>query len=143
MLLCYCVTNNGDNMKINCNQTKCKNCKEYHRCSLTQPTSQDHLLLLTEIEYWLNELKHAKKRLKEYATIVEDIQNHKYCYTVNVYGNIQYAPKQNVFGVTIQRPEHVFYGWNLNKLEKNVNDLFEHIRELRFQELELRKELIE
>ena len=137
-------------MKLKCNHFDSKNatflcelCKEYHRCSLTKPANQDYLLLLKEIDYWLKELKHAKKRLKEYADVVEDIQNHKYCYAVNVYGNIQYAPKQNVFGVTIQRPEHVFYGWNFNKLEKNVNDLFEKVRGLRFLELEMRKELVE
>ena len=131
-------------MQINCNYSKgnkCTQCKHKAHCTLLQPTNKDHLLLLREIDYWLNELKLAKKRVKEYAKIVDDIQNHKYCYTVNVYGNIQYAPKQNVFGVTIKRPEHVIYGWNINKLEKNVEELFEHVRELRIYELRMRKEV--
>ena len=137
-------------MKINCNHyngTKttfqCETCKQYHKCSLTQPTNKEHLLLLNEIDYWLKELRMSKKRVKEYETIVEDIQNHKYCYVVNVYGNIQYAPKTNAFGVTIKRPEHVGHGWNINKLNKRVDELLEHIRELRLQELTLRKEVNE
>ena len=73
---------------------------------------------------------------------MEDIKANKYCYTVNVYGNIQYAPKQNVFGVTIRMPEHVCYGWNWNKLSKRRDEVMDKIRSLRVEEMELRKELM-
>ena len=136
-------------MKINCNHYngnnttfQCPTCKEYYRCTLIQPTTPEHQLLQQEIDYWLNELRLAKKRLKEYLTVLEDIKAKKYCYPVNVYGNIQYAPKQNVFGVTIRMPEHVIYGWNWNKLIKAREDVMETIRGLRLKELELRKELV-
>ena len=46
-----------------------------------------------------------------------------------------YAPKTNAFGVFIRRPEHVCYGWNFNRLEKQVNDLIDKVRELRLVEL--------
>ena len=94
--------------------------------------------LTREIRYWLNELKKAKRRVKEYRNVLKDIQiYHKYSIPVNVYGSIKYAPKVNAFGVYIRRPEHVYYGWNLNKLEKNVNDLTEKVRSLRLSELEM------
>lgn len=94
--------------------------------------------LTIEINYWLKELRLAEKRIKEYRDIVQDIvQYHKYSIPVNVYGRIEYAPKQNVFGVFIKRPEHVMYGWNLRKLENKRDELLEKIRSLRHMELEL------
>ena len=136
-------------MKINCNHFKgnnttfqCPTCKEYYRCTLIQPSDEYHQKLLKEIDYWLNELKVVKNNLKEYVKILEDIQDHNYSYTVNVYGNIQYAPKQNVFGVTIRMPEHVVYGWNWNKLNKVRDEIMDKIRSLRLEELSLRRELM-
>ena len=114
---------------LNCNYPNCKNHKT---CNLHEPITP----LTTEIMYWLNELRTAKHRLKEYEQLVKDIvQYHKYAIPVNVYGHIEYAPKINVFGVFIRKPEHVQYGWNLKRLEKNVNELTKKVRELRFKEL--------
>ena len=113
------------------------NCKKHKTCNLKEPITP----LTTEIRYWLKELKKAKQRLQEYAAVVKDItQYHKYSTPVNVYGHIEYAPRTNVFGVFIRRPEHVYYGWNLNKLEKNVMDLTEKVRSLRFEELEMMRD---
>ena len=95
-----------------------------------------------ETRYWLNELQKAKKRIGEYREVLKDITiYHKYSIPVNVYGHIEYAPKTNVFGVFIRRPEHVNYGWNLNKLENNVKDLTEKVKFLRLKELEMRQKL--
>lgn len=92
----------------------------------------------TEIRYWLRELRIAKRRLNEYEEIVKDIvQYHVYSIPINVYGNIQYAPKQNAFEVYIRRPEHVIQGWNISKLKKQVKDLTEKVRSLRLEELEV------
>lgn len=121
---------------MNCNQPNCKNHKN---CNLKEPTNQEHQLLNNEINYWLNELNQSKRRIKEYSKVLNEIKNHRYSYTINVYGNIQYAPKQNSLGVTIRRPEHIYYGWNLNKLEKHVEQIIETIKELRIKEFELRK----
>ena len=121
---------------MNCNYPNCKNHKS---CNLKEPPNQEHQLLNNEINYWLNELNQAKRRIKEYSKVLNEIKNHRYSYTINVYGNIQYAPKQNCLGVTIRRPEHIYYGWNLNKLEKNVEEILETIKELRVKEFELRK----
>lgn len=91
------------------------------------------------IRYWLKELRTAKKRVKDYERIVEDIvRYHKYSIPVNVYGHIEYAPKTNVFGVFIRRPEHVMYGWNISVLKKNVEELTEKVRSLRLEELNMR-----
>ena len=91
------------------------------------------------IRYWLKELRTAKKRVKDYESVVEDIvQYHKYCIPVNVYGHIEYAPKTNAFGVFIRRPEHVMYGWNISVLKKNVEELTEKVRSLRLEELNMR-----
>ena len=114
---------------VNCNHP---NCKKHKTCDLHKPMTP----LTTEIRYWLKELRTTKNRLREYEEIVKDIvQYHKYSIPVNVYGHIEYAPKVNAFGVHIRRPEHVNYGWNLRRLEKNVTDLTEKIRSLRFEEL--------
>ena len=119
---------------LNCNYP---NCKKHRTCNLKEPLTP----LTTEINYWLNELRKAKRRVKQYIEVVKDINvYHKYSIPVNVYGHIEYAPKVNAFGVYIRRPEHVFYGWNLNKLEKNVMDLTEKVRSLRFEELELMRD---
>ena len=129
-------------MKINCNYSKgnkCANCKHYPNCTLLKPTNKNHILLLNEINYWLNELRKAKQNLKEYETILKDILNHKYSTPVNVYGHIQYAPKTNAFGVFIRKPEHVNYGWNYGKLQNNKDELIEHIRLLNRKELNMRK----
>lgn len=116
---------------IKCNHPNCKN---HRSCNLKQPMTP----LTIEINYWLKELRLAEKRIKEYRDIVQDIvQYHKYSIPVNVYGRIEYAPKQNVFGVFIKRPEHVMYGWNLRKLENKRDELLEKIRSLRHMELEL------
>ena len=88
--------------------------------------------LTLTINYWLNQLKKANRRIKDYEELVIDItQYHKYSIPVNVYGHIEYAPKQNIFNVFIRRPEHVYYGWNLNKLIKAKETLIAAIRELR------------
>ena len=116
---------------LNCNYP---NCKKHKTCNLKEPMTP----LTQEIRYWLNELRKAKRRIKEYSEVLKEIQvYHKYSVPVNVYGHIEYAPKTNVFGVFIRRPEHVNYGWNLNKLQKNVDDLTEKVRSLRLMELEL------
>ena len=115
---------------INCNHP---NCKKHKTCNLKEPTTP----LTSEINYWLNELTQAKRRVKQYETVLEEIENHKHSTIINVYGHIEYAPKTNIFGVFIRRPEHIYYGWNLNKLEKNVKDLTEKVRRLRLKELEL------
>lgn len=126
---------------MKCDYDYCKNCNKNNNCTLQHPTNKEHLLLNNEINYWLNELKQAKRRIKQYREVFNDILTHKYCFTVNVYGNIQYAPKQNALGVTIRRPEHVYYGWNLNRLKKKEAELIEKIKELRLNEFELRREL--
>lgn len=91
---------------------------------------------MKETQYWLKELRQAKRNVQQYRTILKDIiQYNKYSIPVNVYGHIEYAPKQNVFGVFIRRPEHVNYGWNLNRLESHVDELTDKIRELRLIEL--------
>ena len=116
---------------LNCNYP---NCKKHKTCNLKEPLTP----LNIEIRYWLNQLKQAKKRLIAYEEIVKDITfHHKYSIPVNVYGHIEYAPKLNAFGVFIRRPEHVIYGWNRNKLEKEIVELTEKIRSLRLEELEL------
>ena len=118
---------------LNCNYPNCKNHKT---CNLHEPITP----LTAEIRYWLNQLRAAERRVKLYDEIVKDIvQYHRYSIPVNVYGHIEYAPKQNVFGVFIRRPEHVFYGWNISILKKEVKHLKEKIRSLRFQELEMSK----
>ena len=109
---------------INCNQP---NCKHHKTCNLKTPMTP----LTREINYTLNQLKQAHKNINKYEQILEDIHNHKYSIPVNVYGHIEYAPKQNIFGVTIQRPEHIHYGWNLNKLLKMKEDITEKVRRLR------------
>lgn len=119
---------------LNCNYP---NCKKHKTCNLHEPITP----LLPEIKYLLMELKVAEKRVKDYERIVEDIERyHKYSVPVNVYGHIEYAPKTNVFGVFIRRPEHVFYGWNISKLKKKVKDLTDKIRSLILQELEMIKD---
>ena len=116
---------------INCNHP---NCKKHKSCNLQEPITP----LTLEIRYWLNELHKAKRRIKDYETTVKDITiYHKYSIPINVYGTIKYAPKVNTFGVFIRRPEHVYYGWNLNKLDKNVKDLTDKVRKLRLLELEM------
>lgn len=116
---------------LSCNHP---NCKKHKTCNLKEPLTP----LTLVIRYWLNELEIAKKRLQEYEEIVQEItQYHKYSIPINVYGHIMYAPKVNAFGVYIRRPEHVNYGWNWNKLNKNVNDLTEKVRNLRLMELEM------
>lgn len=118
-------------MTLNCNHPNCKN---HRTCNLKEPMT----IYTTEINYWLNELKKAKWRLNDYMKVIVDItQYHKYSIPINVYGHIEYAPKVNAFGVFIRRPEHVYYGWNLNKLEKNVKELTGKVRELRLKELEI------
>ena len=111
------------------------NCKKHKTCNLHEPVTP----LTTEIRYWLKELRAAEKRIKDYERIVEDIIRYdKYSIPVNVYGHIEYAPKTNVFGVFIRRPEHVMYGWNISKLKKNVSDLTEKVKSLRLKELRMR-----
>ncbi len=118
---------------VNCNYP---NCKKHKTCNLWEPMTP----LTTEIRYWLNELRAAEKRVKDYEMVVEDIvKYHKYSIPVNVYGHIEYAPKTNVFGVFIRRPEHVNYGWNISRLKKNVKELTEKIKGLRLKELEMRE----
>lgn len=117
---------------VNCNYP---NCKKHKTCNLKEPTTKKHLLLSKEIGYWLKELWKQKKRIREYEDMLKDINTyHKYSIPVNVYGHIEYAPKTNVFGVYIRRPEHVVYGWNWNKLNKGKDELMETIRELRMIE---------
>ena len=115
---------------LNCNQP---NCKKHKTCNLQEPITP----FTTEIRYWLKELRKAKKRIEDYSTVLKDIQSHKYAIPVNVYGHIEYAPKQNAFGVYIRRPEHVYYGWNWNKLNSTVNELTDKIKDLRLKELKV------
>ena len=116
---------------LNCNYPQCK---KHKTCNLHEPLSP----LATEIRYWLKELWSAEKKVKDYERIVEDIvRYHKYSIPINVYGHIEYAPKTNVFGVFIRRPEHVYYGWNISVLKRNVKKLTEKVKELRMKELEM------
>lgn len=133
-------------MKIRCNHFDSKNatftcqtCRHYNHCSLLEPTNKNHSLLLSEINYWLNKLKEANHRIIEYEIILNEILNGKYTIPVNVYGNIQQAPKQNVYGVFIKKPEHIFYGWNYNKLMEEKKGLIEKIRLLNQKELNMRR----
>ena len=133
-------------MKIKCNHFDSKNatftcstCKHYNRCTLLEPPNKNHTLLQSEINYWLNELRKINTNLTEYEVVLNAILNHKYSIPVNVYGNIQYAPKQNVFGVFIRKPEHVNYGWNYGMLLNKKDELVEHIRLLNRKELNMRK----
>lgn len=133
-------------MKIKCNHFNSKNatftcqtCRHYHHCSLLEPTNKNHSLLLSEINYWLNKLKEANHKIIEYEIILNEILNGKYTIPVNVYGNIQQAPTQNVYGVFIKKPEHIFYGWNYNKLTEEKENLIEKIRLLNQKELNMRR----
>ena len=112
------------------------NCKNHKTCNLKEDITSEQMKLNNEIQYWLIEFKKAKTRIQQYGTMVDDITKyHKYSTPVNVYGHIEYAPKKNIFGVFIRRPEHVIYGWNINNLEKNVECITDKIRELRMKEL--------
>ena len=84
-------------------------------------------------------MKKINTNISDYKRVFQDIHNHKYNTPVNVYGHIMYAPKQNVFGVFIRKPEHVFYGWNYEKLLNKKNELIEEIRLLNRKELNMRK----
>ena len=133
-------------MKIKCNHFNSKNatftcqtCRHYHHCSLLEPTNKNHSLLLSEINYWLKKLKEANHKIIEYEIILNEILNGKYTIPVNVYGNIQQAPTQNVYGVFIKKPEHIFYGWNYNKLTEEKENLIERIRLLNQKELNMRR----
>ena len=120
---------------VNCEYPNCKNHKS---CNLKKPTTKKHLLISKEIGYWLNELRKQKRRIKEYENVLKDIITyHKYSTPVNVYGHIEYAPKTNVFGVFIRRPEHVYYDWNWNKLNRVADDLTDKVRKLRLIEYEI------
>ena len=117
---------------VNCNYP---NCKKHKSCNLQEPITKKGLLLSNEIGYWLKELRSHKWRMQEYEDVLKDITTyHTYSIPVNVYGHIEYAPKTNAFGVYIRRPEHVYYGWNWNKLNKEMDTLTERIRELRLLE---------
>lgn len=116
---------------LNCNYP---NCKKHKTCNLKEPVKNYNIS--KEIQYWLKELHKAKRNVREYEQLLKDIiQYNQYSVPVNVYGHIEYAPKQNAFGVYIRRPEHVNYGWNLNKLNNKVEELTDKIRELRLREL--------
>lgn len=130
-------------MKINCNHDKsCGNCKHQSTCPLLIPSNKNHTLLLDEITYWRIELHKAMERILEYEIILNDIKNHRYSGVVNVYGNIQYYPLTNVFGVFIRNPEHVNYGWNYQRLVAEKDKLIEHLRFLNRKELNMRKILL-
>ena len=75
----------------------------------------------------------------EYEQIHQDINENKYSIPVNVYGNIQYAPKSNVFDVLIRRPEHVCYGWSYSRLVSEKDKIVEHIKLLNHKELNMRR----
>ena len=133
-------------MKITCNHFDSKNatftcqtCKHYTYCSLMEPTTKNHSMLLHEIQYWKMQLKQAKENLMEYENVWNDIHNHEYDIPVNVYGNIQYVPKQNVFGVFIKKPEHAYYGWSAGKLMEKKEKLMEYLRLLNRKELNMRR----
>lgn len=130
-------------MKITCNhdnnENTCKTCKHKYKCSITEPTNTNHTLLLKEINYWLKKLRNLKQNIRNYHKVLEDIRNHKYSGTVNVYGNIQHYPLTNAAGVFIRKPEHVFYGWNLDMMESEKTDLIDYIRMLNRKELNMRK----
>ena len=133
-------------MKINCNYYNskkasftCPTCRHYHRCTLLKPTNKNHSKLLSEINYWLNELKKINDHISEYRVVLNSILNNKYSTPVNVYGHIEYAPKTNSFGVFIRKPEHVFYGWNYEKLQSKKEGLIKHIRLLNRKELNMRR----
>lgn len=129
-------------MKINCNYSKgnkCELCKHTAYCTLLKPTNKNHSRLLSEINYWLKELRKINTNLIEYETILHNIKENRYSTPVNVYGHIEYAPKQNVFGVFIRKPEHVVYGWNYQKLLDKKHELIEKIRLLNHKELNMRR----
>lgn len=133
-------------MKITCNHFNSKNvtftcqtCRHYNYCSLLEPTNKNHSMLLREINYWKEKLNQAKRNLIHYETVWEDIQNHKYTFPVNVYGHIEYVPRQNTLGVFIRKPEHVFYGWSAGRLLDEKQKLIDHIRLLNRKELNMRK----
>ena len=129
-------------MKINCNYSKqntCTTCKHQAYCTLLRPTNKNHSRLLSEINYWLNKLKETNENISQYRIILQAIHNHKYDTTINVYGHIEYAPKQNALGVFIRKPEHVYYGWNYGRLEKEKDKLMDHIRLLNHKELNMRR----
>jgi len=129
-------------MKIQCKYSKgnrCNNCKHYSHCTLLKPTNKNHTLLQNEINYWLNELRKTNITLTKYEDVLKAIQTHEYTIPVNVYGHIKQAPKQNVYGVFIRKPEHVHYGWNYNRLIEKKNELIECIKLLNRKELNMRK----
>ena len=96
-------------------------------------------MLLREINYWKGKLHQARENLMEYENIWNDIHNNKYSVPVNVYGNIQYAPRQNVFGVFIKKPEHINYGWSAGRLLEEKENLIEYVRLLNRKELNMRR----
>ena len=133
-------------MRIKCNHFDSKNatftcqtCKHYNHCSLLEPTNSNHSLLLREIQFWKRKLTETKQHLISYETVWEEIKNNKYTTPVNVYGHIEYAPRQNALGVFIRKPEHVIYGWNASRLLNEKERLIEHIRLLNLKELNMRR----
>ena len=96
-------------------------------------------MLLREINYWKEKLHQAREHLLGYEKVWEDIRNHKYTIPVNVYGHIEYAPRQNALGVFIRKPEHVIYGWSAGRLLNEKEKLIEHIRLLNRKELNMRR----
>ena len=117
----------------------CITCENNNKCN--NLTIKDYSLLLRQKQYKLHQLDENKKHIKEYTVIFDEINNHDWKYTipVNVYGTIKYAPKTNIFNVFIRKPEHVVYGWNLKRLERNEKELLECIRNLAGKEFELRR----
>ena len=133
-------------MKITCNHFNSKNatflcetCKHYQTCSLIKPTTKNHTLLTREINYWLKKLQETNNKITEYKIVLNAILNNKYTTPINVYGHIEYAPKQNALGVFIRKPEHIYYGWNYQRLVDEKQKLIEHIRLLNHKELNMRR----
>ena len=114
----------------------CNECENQITCENTN----DYNLILTQKGYKLRLYHENQKRLKEYEILLNEILNGEYTIPVNVYGNIQQVPRQNVFGVLIRKPEHVMYGWNYQRLERQSKVLMECIRVLAAREFELRPE---
>ena len=82
----------------------------------------------------LTRLKTLKERKQQYSQILYEIQKGKYIETININGKLHRAPKKNVLGEYIVRPEHVQVGLDLNDIIIDIQNQESIIRELRRKE---------
>ena len=79
-------------------------------------------------------VKTLKERKQQYSQILYEIQKGKYIETISINGKLHRAPKKNVLGEYIVRPEHVQVGLDLNDIIIDIQNQESIIRELRRKE---------